>query len=123
MPGVEPPVEPREKFQLKPNEVLQLLKGAYGRVDAPFLWFMELKKGLEELGFQQAPFDPCAFVLEHQGKTQGIIGVHVDDGLCCGTELFHEKLRLLEKKFPFRSQKKLDFVYQSQYVKEINPVA
>ena len=75
--GVEPPVELREKLHLKSNEVLQLLKGAYGRVDAPFLWLMELKRGLEELGFQQAPFDPCAFVLEHQGKTQGIIGVHV----------------------------------------------
>ena len=61
-----------------------------------------------------------------------------DDGLCCGTALFHEKLRLLEKKFPFGSQKKLDFVFtglhiaqqadgtitvdQSQYVKEINPI-
>ena len=71
--GVEPTPELREKMHLKSNEVLQLLKGAYGRVDAPYLWFMELKRGLEELGFQQAPFDPCAFVLEHQGKTQGVI--------------------------------------------------
>ena len=102
--GVEPTPELREKMHLKSNEVLQLLKGAYGRVDAPYLWFMELKRGLEELGFQQAPFDPCAFVLEHQGKTQGVIGIHVDDGLCCGTPLFHEKLCLLEQKFPFGSQ-------------------
>ena len=136
--GVEPPPELRQRLQLKQNEVLQLLKGAYGRVDAPYLWFMELKKTLENLDFQQAPFDPCTFVLTHQGQTQGIIGIHVDDGLCCGTPLFHEKLKLLEKKFPFGSQKKLDFVFtglhiaqqadgtisvdQSQYVKDINPI-
>ena len=137
--GIEPTTELRDQLKLKSNEVLQLLKGAYGRVDAPYLWFMELKKGLESLGFQQAPFDPCAFVLEHQGITQGIIGVHVDDGLCCGNSLFHEKLKELEKKFPFGSQKQLDFVFtglhiaqqadgtitvdQSQYVKDIHPIS
>ena len=136
--GVEPTPELRQKMQLQPNEVLQLLKGAYGRVDAPYLWFMELKRGLEDLGFQQAPFDPCAFVLEHNGVTQGLIGIHVDDGLCCGTPMFHEKLKALEEKFPFGSQKKLDFVFtglhisqqadgtisvdQTQYVKDIEPI-
>ena len=44
------------------NEVVQLLKGAYGRVDAPYLRFMELKTTLQKLGFQASPFDPCLFV-------------------------------------------------------------
>ena len=46
--GIEPPKELKEKLHLKDNEVLQLLKGAYGRVDAPYLWFMELKQTLED---------------------------------------------------------------------------
>ena len=35
--GMEPPPEMREKLRLKQNEIVRLLKGAYGRVDAPFL--------------------------------------------------------------------------------------
>ena len=136
--GIEPPSEIRQRLQLGSNEVLQLLKGAYGRVDAPYLWFMELKRGLEEIGFIQAPFDPCMYLLEHKGITQGVIGVHVDDGLCCGTPYFQEKLKQLEQKFPFGSRKEMDFTFtglhisqkadgtitvdQSQYVNEIEPV-
>ena len=141
--GIEPPKELKEKLHLKDNEVLQLLKGAYGRVDAPYLWFMELKQTLEDLGFVQAPFDPCCFVLHNQNAqghhtTEGMIGIHVDDGLCCGSPKFHEKLKQLEQKFPFGSRKETSFVFtglqisqqtdgsiwvdQTQYVKEIPPI-
>ena len=139
--GIEPPIELKDRLKIQDHEVLQLLKGAYGRVDAPFLWFMELKKGLEELEFTQSPFDPCTFVLFDKEKksVDGLIGVHVDDGLCCGSPRFHQKLDLLEKKFPFGSRKRRDFVFtglhitqqpdhsirvdQSQYVNDINPIA
>ena len=137
--GLEPPEELRKKMGLKEDEICQLLKGAYGRADAPLLWFKELQKGLVELGFRQAPFDPCVFTLiDDKGKTIGLIGVHVDDGLCCGNYVFQQKLQLLSQKFPFGSQKKTDFVFtglhieqhadmsisvdQTQYVKEISPI-
>ena len=141
--GIEPPKELKERLQLQDNEVLQLLKGAYGRVDAPYLWFMELKQSLEHLGFIQAPFDPCCFVLHGenatgQPSTEGMIGIHVDDGLCCGSPKFHAKLKQLEQKFPFGSKKETNFVFtglqitqqddgaiwvdQTQYVKEISPI-
>ena len=138
--GIEPPSELRERLKLKPSEVLQLLKGAYGRVDAPFLWFMELRRKLLDLQFQQSPFDPCMFVLPNAetGQTEGMIGVHVDDGLCCGSERFQQKLKELETIFPFGSHKRRKFVFtglhieqhsdhsitvqQSQYVKDINPI-
>ncbi len=95
--GLEPPAELREKLRLAPQEILRLLKGAYGRVDAPYLWYMELKKGLEALQFKPSPFDPCAFVLPNPqtGKTEGLIGIHVDDGLCCGSTYFHQQLKKL----------------------------
>ena len=129
----------REKLRLKQNEIVRLLKGAYGRVDAPFLWFRELKQSLEQLGFCSAPFDPCTFVLrdQHQ-RTEGLIGIHVDDGLCCGSPRFHQKLAELEKKYPFGSKKSRDFTFtglkitqkedyaiwvnQEQYVKDIHPI-
>ena len=139
--GIEPPVELKDRLKLKDQEILQLMKGAYGRVDAPYLWFMELKKALEELNFVQSPFDPCTFVLfNHEENTlEGVIGIHVDDGLCCGNQKFHDKLNLLEKKFPFGSRKHKEFTFtglrisqkpdfsiqvdQTQYVNDINPIS
>ena len=138
--GMEPPEEMRKRLKLKPTEVVQLLKGAYGRVDAPYLWFMELKKTLEDLQFQQSPFDPCLFVLTdiNTHETIGMIGVHVDDGLCCGNSVFEKKLLQLREKYPFGSHKKTEFTFtglhikqhadfgisvdQTQYVKDIAPI-
>ncbi len=138
--GLEPTPELRQKLKLKPEEILRLLKGAYGRVDAPYLWFMELRKALISLNFVQSPFDPCVFVLPntHSGCPEGIIGVHVDDGLCCGSRYFQEQLSKLEKQFPFGSKKQGSFTFtglklqqsadssitvdQTQYVKDIMPI-
>ena len=138
--GIEPPEELRHKMQLRPNEIAQLLKGAYGRVDAPFLWFRELKQSLESLDFESAPFDPCLFVLrDNNQRAEGLIGIHVDDGLCCGSARFHAKLAQLEAKYPFGSKKSREFVFtglrisqksdnsiwvsQEKYVKDITPIS
>lgn len=98
---------------MAPKEILQLLNGASGRVDAPYLRYMELKKGLEELKFKPNPFDPCTFVLQNPrtGVTEGLVGVHVDDGLCCGSKYFHQQLKRLEEKFPFGSHKQRNFTF------------
>jgi hypothetical protein len=88
-------------MKLKPGEIVRLLKGAYGRVDAPFLWFQELKQSLERLGFEPSPFDPCVFIFrDQQQQAEGLIGIHVDDGLCCGSPRFHQKFSQLEVKYP-----------------------
>lgn len=119
--GLEPPIEMRQRLKMQPGEALQLLKGAYGRVDAPYLWLQELKAALESLQFKAAPFDPGTFVLvDDQGVTQGIVGVgvHVDDGLCCGSALFHRKLQELSKRFPFGSQKQKEFTFTGLHIKQ-----
>ena len=95
---------------------------------------------LEDLGFQPAPWDPCVWVLRDP-KTRfpvGVIGLHVDDGLCGGGDLFQEKLELLHKRFAFGSRKSQRFTFtgielsqrsdggivmnQSAYVRAIKPV-
>lgn len=127
---IEPPADMRDRTRLKPQEVLKLLKGAYGRADAPYLWFMELKAGLEQVGLIQSPFDSCAFVLPHPTtkRTEGLIGVHVDDGPCCGSEYFKQKLQELAKRFPCGSHEKCMFIFtglrseqQEDYSIHINP--
>ena len=59
------------------------------------------------LGFSQSPFDPCQFILRHEttGALEGVIGLHVDDGICGGSQYFEKKLAILEKKYPFGSKK------------------
>ena len=109
---MEPPVEMRNKLKLRSDETVRLLKGAYGRVDAPFLWFQELKQSLEKLGFEAAPFDPCIFILrDKQQRPEGMIGIHVDDGLCCRSPGFYKKLAELEARYPFGSKRSREFTF------------
>ena len=95
---------------------------------------------IEELHFVPSPFDPCTFVLPNPktGETEVIIGVHVDDGLCCGSKYFQQQLQKLSEKFPFGSHKKRNVTFtglridqqpdqsihanQTQCVNDINPI-
>ena len=84
-----------------------------GLIDAPFMWFQALREEVLKLGFEQSPFCPCTFILRCP-KTrvpEGIIGVHVDDGLCGGNQRFLSKLQELEKRYPFGSQKVAQFTF------------
>ena len=137
--GLEPVPELSQAMKLKSNEICQLVKGAYGLVDAPYLWYQTLRGELTSLGFQTSPFDPCVFVLyDRQKRPIGVIGVHVDDGLCGGTPEFHKKLQQLEAKYPFGAKKMGKFTFtgidlhqnpdhsislsQSKYVRNIKAI-
>lgn len=118
--GLEPPQELKDRLDIKQHEICELLKSAYGLVNAPYLWFCEIKENLENLGFQASPMDPCLFVLPNpQGKgISGMIGLHVDDGLCAGDSHFEAKLSSLEQKFPFGSKRKGDFIFTGIHIKQ-----
>ena len=109
--AMDPPEELRRALKLRPGEVCELLGNAYGRVDAPLLFYKELCKQLEALGFQRHPLEPCVFMLYNQGLLSGILGVHVDDGVCGGDAFFEEKIRRLEQKLPFGSRKYDSFTF------------
>ena len=135
--GIEPTSELIEALQMKTNEVCKLEKGAYGLIDAPYMWYRAILEELTRLGFEQSPFDPCVFILRDAstGKPEGVIGLHVDDGLCGGNQRFQTVLGELEKKYPFGSKRIQQFVFtgidmqqhanksislsQSRYVREI----
>ena len=113
--AMEPPIELRKKLQLPENQVCQLVGNAYGRVDAPLLFFKELRKQLQELQFKIHPLEPCVYYLEsqHKGirKIHGVLGTHVDDGLCGGDEWFHQQINKLKEKLPFGSFKTRKFTF------------
>ena len=138
--AIEPVEELRRAMQLKPNEICELTKSAYGLVDAPFMWYQILVKAIKELKFLQSPFDPCQFVLRHPcGKLAGILGIHVDDGLASGDSYFDTQVAALEQRFPFGAKKSTEFTFtgvdlkqhpdkgitlsQSAYVRKIAPIA
>ena len=137
--AIEPVPELKTAMKLHDTEICQLTKSAYGLVDAPYLWYKELQKHLISLGFEESPFDPCVFVLrDAKGNPQGVLGLHVDDGLCGGNEVFEEKVKQLESRFPFGSKKVGQFTFtgidlnqlhdgsivlsQSKYVNGIQPI-
>ena len=138
--AVEPVPELRRIMNLGPQHVAKLNKSAYGLVDAPFLWFCSLVTELTRLGFEATPFDPCMFVLRepNSNRLAGVLGVHVDDGIGAGNELFEQKIQELERKFKFGSHKTTAFTFtgveitqrgdhsihmsQSQYIRKINSI-
>ena len=77
------------------------------------MWFQAILEALLRLGFQQAPFDPCLLILrdDDSGKPAGILGLHVDDGLCAGNEKFVKVLDQLEKKYPFGTKRISQFTF------------
>ena len=143
--AIDPVPELRKAMNLKPQEICRLNKGAYGLIDAPYLWYCALVNELLRLGFEACPFDPCCFVLrtpatESQGsKLEGILGIHVDDGIGGGSPVFEKAIQQLEKTFPFGSHKVSAFTFtgielnqhqdssitmnQSAYVRKIKPIA
>ncbi len=113
--AMEPPAELRKKLQLKDDQVCALVGNAYGRVDAPLLFYKELTSQLHKLGFTTHPLEPCVFVLESndQGKRSlhGILGTHVDDGIGGGDSFFFKQVERLKEKLPFGSFKQRKFVF------------
>ena len=59
--------------------------------------------------------DPCIFVLQSgdgsSRKLHGVVGMHVDDGLCGGDSKFQALIQKLQKHLPFGSQKESRFTF------------
>ena len=113
--AMEPPVELRRKMQLSDEQVCALIGNAYGRVDAPLLFYKELTKQLKSLGFITHPLEPCIHYLESWKNGErilhGVLGTHVDDGVCGGDSWFHDRVEKLKKVLPFGSFKQRRFVF------------
>ena len=142
--AIDPVPELRRALNLRSNEVCKLNKSAYGLIDAPYLWYCALVSELVNLGFEQSPFDPCLMILRtydqrtQESKLEGVLGIHVDDGLGGGSDVFVAKIKQLEMKFPFGSHKVSSFTFtgiemtqhgdysismsQSSYVRKIKAI-
>eukprot|EP00435_Cladocopium_sp_Y103_P033243 s2689_g8.t1 len=74
--AMEPPKELRQKLGLSDNQVCSLVGHAYGRVDAPLLFYKELSRHLHDLHFKTHPLEPCVFILESgSGEDRKLHGI------------------------------------------------
>ena len=104
----------RKAIGLQEGEQCGLIGGAYGKADAPILWYRTLRQTLEELGFLACPFDGCLFSLVTKtpsGKPQvrGCLGLHVDDGIGGGDSYFRDVIERLRRKYDFGAYNEGEF--------------
>lgn len=104
---IDPVPEPRKMMNLGSHEVCLLEGNAYGRVDAPVLFYKEFRRRLEKVGFEARPLDNCLYLLRNKSnpeKLDGILGTHVDDGIGGGNHVYDQALAELQKHLPFGSR-------------------
>jgi hypothetical protein len=92
--AMEAPRQLRDLMGMGPENVCLLKGNAYGRVDAPLLFYKEFRKSLENAGFRAHPLDSCLFLLRNKNYPQqldGILGTHVDDGISGGNKNYCKK--------------------------------
>ena len=105
---VKPPKE------AKLEKVLWLLKKAlYGLRDASKMWYNKVEQILKGLGFKVCKYDSGLFYYQdNEGNLQGILGLHVDDFLHSGSELFNEQiLPLILNAFKIGKSETQNFMY------------
>ena len=105
--AMEPVKELRHLMRLADDEICILEGNAYGRVDAPVLFYKEFRRHLEAVGFEAHPLDNCLYLLRNKKdptKLDGILGTHVDDGIGGGNYHYDAALKELQKQLPFGSQ-------------------
>lgn len=106
--GLHPAPEIREALQMGTEDQRALNGGAYGRSDAPYLWYCEIRDELIKQVCKQHPLDPCVFSygeVDENGKYRpcGALGLHVDYGIGGGNEAFRAMLKRVEQRFKFGS--------------------
>ena len=105
--AMEAPAELKALLGMSKEHVCLLQGNAYGRVDAPLLFYREFRKRLESVGFSVHPLDNCLFLLRNPNNPDildGILGTHVDDGIGRGNHRFEEALKKLQETLPFGSR-------------------
>ncbi len=83
-------VKPPKEANLA-KKLWRLKKCLYGLRDASKKWYEKVRNNLEKLGFKKSMYDSGLFFLQNSnGDLEGLIGIHVDDFIHCGTEYFND---------------------------------
>ena len=88
---------------LHPDQIVQIVAGCYGLVDAPLHWRKSLTEDLKALGYEMSALDPCIMKLYDKSRRRllGAIAIEVDDLFTVGHQEHHEKTKQLRTKYTF----------------------
>ena len=105
----EPPEEVRRMLNMKDSELFRIQTAVYGLLHAPRAWADKLAQELGRQGWIQSKLEPCVWRLyDEDHRLCRLIGVHVDDVLCCGRgSMFDQKVEQLKASFPLGAWKSL----------------
>jgi hypothetical protein len=87
-------------FDLRPGEVLELLRPLYGLADAGEFWQRERDRHFhQDLDLRAATGDPALFFKRVEHQLIGVVGCYVDDTLWAGTPALFRMLDATKRKF------------------------
>ena len=70
----------------------KLHRTVYGLVDAARAWYLKVKQELVKIGFKVSEYDKGFFTYRRNEIVEGIVCVHIDDFLYCGSDYFISKV-------------------------------
>ena len=113
-------VKPPKEAGLDKGKVWKLKKCLYGLRDASRQWYLKVKETLLSLGCEQHKLDPGVFFFkDHKGDLCGVIGLHVDDFIHAGNELFDKQvIQHVLKIFKVGKNEKSAFMYTGFYIRQ-----
>ena len=88
---------------LHPDQIVLIIAGCYGLMDAPLHWRKSLTEDLMALGYEMSTLDPCIMKLydESRKRLLGAIAIEVDDLFTVGHAEHHRKMEQLRKQYAF----------------------
>ena len=91
---------------------MEIEKPCYGLKDASRMWFSSISEYLLGIGMTKSVADSCLFYHLKNNRLQGLIMIHIDDILSCGSELFCEDIvDNLRNKYKFGKVMRTNFEY------------
>ena len=120
------------------NKLWKLKKAVYGLTDASRVWYLRVVDELDKLGASISQYDKAFFTWKSGKTLQGLIAMHVDDFIWCGTDQFENTIiNSVRTTFKVSKESKKAFRYlgvdlrqnrgtllldQNNYVESIQPV-
>ena len=99
------------KPAVKPYQLMQVLKGAYGLSEAPRLWYLRDRELLVEVGFVELCCARAVFILQDKRRTVAMLTLHVDDGLLAGDQenkVYKKAVQSINSKFNIKEWNNLE---------------
>jgi hypothetical protein len=130
---LQPPIEVEDE-----GTIWRLKRCIYGLDDAPRAWYDRVKEELLRLGGVTSKYDDAVFLWHTGDSLSGMIVLHVDDFVYCGTEKWHRSvITNIQKNFKISANHCGSFKYiglnvaqlngtiyvdQNQYVDSLEPI-